>query len=212
MKANSFLKLLVSFPLALLCLAEFATAGQAVSVVQYVNFSCPYSQEIDDKHMHGIQKVVRGTRGSVQVAPFSDLEKGTGLQDRAYWALDTIGREYANNSRSHFYKAKSQNIPLNSRDSVEVFLSEQVTEEVIGLKDVNYDRFFYLAGSSVVIERQKTALDLLSNFSPELLPFFVFVTEEGAVDMVQRRERESMASLASRVKQKVLEISNVETN
>jgi hypothetical protein len=193
--------------LILILLSTLSKAQTAVSVVEFVNFECPFSSDINEHYLDSIEKVVQSTGGSLQVAPFSDREVNTGLLDRIYWSLDTIGRKHADNVRSSMFKSKSQHIPLNSRSGVEVFLSEQVTEEALGLKGLNYDRLFALANSSIIIDRQRKALELLNNYSPQLLPFFVFVTKDGAVDFAQRKEKESMVALAGRIKNMVRQLS-----
>ena len=183
----------------LIAFSHSTWAADEVHIVEFVNFSCGFSESFNDLHFDALEGEVESKNGTLVVAPFSSNENGEGLLNDIYWALKFSGDEYADRARSFFFSGRKQGFPLNSRSSIEAFLADVITEEHLQLEGLNYDRLFYLSESVPVLTTQKKALDLVEGFSPINLPFFIFVTADGPVDIVERRDGESMGALANRV-------------
>lgn len=199
------MRLLVSLiiALAMVPMVPFAEAGSRVHVVEFVNFSCSYSDEFNKDFFAPLKAQLKTIDSELVIAPFSNTKDETGLHDRVFWALKIIGEEHADKARDYFFSAKRSGFPLNSRSSIQSFIADTITDETLDLKGLNYDRLFALAESEIVQARQFKALKLLKNLKPVNLPFFVIVNKDGPVELIERTDGQSIGQLAYEVKARV---------
>lgn len=183
--------------------SQLSIASPKVHVVEFVNFGCSYSNDFNQQNYQDLKDDLKKRGSELVIAPFSNTKTEKRTLTNVYWALDIINQQSAEIARDYFFKVKKSGFPLNSRSSVESMINDFITLKTLGLEGLNYDRLFALAESENVRSRQRKALSLISEFNPKNLPFFVIITDEGPVELVERSKQYSGLQLANHIRNRV---------